>query len=593
MIVLGIHDGHNATAALLKGGRIVACASEERFSRVKNDLGHPFKAIDYVLSASGVSAQDIDIVGLATKETDPIAAKIKREALYSVEDYIREMHDYWEPKLYKNIETSFWMDILEEKKFKNVAPFYNIDFVKKGSNHLWGKKFNEERSRLILEQVKIPPTKIHFLDHHNCHAYYAYFASKIDPSRKTAVVTADGWGDDCNATVSLVKKNVINEICRTGKCDMARIYRFITLLLGMRPNEHEYKVMGLAPYAKDRDKQPAYKVFKELLVVDGLDFRWKKKPPDMYFYFKEKLEGIRFDGVAAGVQLWIEELLSEWVTNIMKVTKADTLCYSGGLSMNVKANKTITELQSVKDFYVPPSGADESLAMGAAFFVASRAGEEVFPLEDAYLGYEVTKAEAGKAVEPFRAGAGYKIVDNPSADMLADLLLKGKVLGRCTGRMEFGARSLGNRAILCDPSKYHNMRLINEKIKFRDFWMPFTPSILSERADDYMLNPKKIHSDYMTIAFNSTPLAREHLKAAIHPYDFTIRPQLVSKDINPEYHSLIKAFERKTGIGALLNTSLNLHGQPIVCTAKEAIETLIKSGLDGMILPGVLVVKGD
>jgi len=199
--------------------------------------------------------------------------------------------------------------------------------------------------------------------------------------------------------------------------------------------------------------------------------------------------------------------------------------------------------------------------------------------------------ESRKAIDVFVDDPNYIIIDNPDVDMIAGLLVEGKVLGRCVGKMEFGARSLGNRAILTNHSKYENIRIINEKIKFRDFWMPFTPSILAERASDYLINPKDIPAQYMTVAFDSTSLARKDLKAAIHPYDFTVRPQIVTPDVNPEFHALISAFERKTGIGALLNTSLNLHGQPIVCTAKDAVDTLVKSGLDGMIFPGILVLK--
>jgi len=176
-------------------------------------------------------------------------------------------------------------------------------------------------------------------------------------------------------------------------------------------------------------------------------------------------------------------------------------------------------------------------------------------------------------------------------ELLADLLAGGKVLARCVGRMEFGARALGNRSILCDPSKPENLNLINQKIKFRDFWMPFTPSILQERADDYLINPKKLQASFMTIAFDSTPRARKDIRAAIHPADFTVRPQLVTRKLNPGYYELIKAFESRTGVGALLNTSLNLHGDPIVCNVADAIKTLVESGLDGVILPGVLILR--
>ncbi len=277
----------------------------------------------------------------------------------------------------------------------------------------------------------------------------------------------------------------------------------------------------------------------------------------------------------------------------MKHTDADALYYSGGLSMNIKANKVIAELPCVKNFYVPPSGGDESLSMGACYYVSVQNKEQQTPLKDGYLGYSSTIEESKLAASSFKTNTNYEVVYNASNELIADLLVQGKVLGRCVGNMEFGARSLGNRAIICNASKYEQLRIINEKIKFRDFWMPFTPSILADRANDYLVNSKKLPAEYMTLAFDSTDLAKDHLKAAIHPYDFTIRPQLVSPETNPEYYALIKAFEKKTGIGGLLNTSLNLHGYPIVCTASEAIHTMINSGLDGMILPGVLILKKD
>jgi carbamoyltransferase len=157
--------------------------------------------------------------------------------------------------------------------------------------------------------------------------------------------------------------------------------------------------------------------------------------------------------------------------------------------------------------------------------------------------------------------------------------------------MEFGARALGNRSIVCDPSRPDAVRIINEKIKGRDFWMPFAPSILAERRDDYIEGMAEAEARYMTLAFDSRPLAREHLRAAVHPYDFTVRPQIVDREVNPEWHDLIRAFERRTGIGAILNTSFNLHGEPIVCTAADAVSTLCRSGLDGVILPGLLALR--
>jgi len=591
MIILGLHDGHNATAALVVDGKVVACASEERFSRRKNDCGYPVRAIDSILAQAGIKPQQIDLVALSTQNANPFALKLKRESVFKISDYIRENHEYWKPLLYENRTTDFWHRALKDSRFAATNYPYNIDFVHTLPKEQWGPAFNRERQRLIIEHLHISEDKIILVDHHSAHAIYAYFASPRSNKGKAVVVTADGWGDGCNATISVPEGDGLKEIHRTAMCNIARMYSWTTLLLGMKPHEHEYKVMGLAPYAKTYLRDMAYQVYQETLVVDGLDFKWQKKPGDMYFYFREKFEGLRFDGIAAGLQLWVETLLTEWITNIMKHTKAEVLYYSGGLSLNVKANKTLAELPVVKDLFVPPSGGDESIAMGAALLVSRQKGQKLTALRDAYLGCAPTKEQALAAIAGIAKDQAYKVVNNPTDEMLADLLAQGKVLGRCVGQMEFGARSLGNRAIICDPSRREQLRAINEKVKFRDFWMPFTPSILAERAKDYLVNPKNIGAEYMTTAFDSTPLAQDHLKAAIHPYDFTARPQLVSPDTNREYYNLLKAFEKKTGIGGVLNTSLNLHGIPIAGSAADAVEILTNSGLDGLILPGVLVLK--
>lgn len=594
MLILGIHDGHNATAAVIKDGKIIACISEERFSRTKNEAGYPLRAVNHLLHTLDIQPQQLDAIALATKDQEnPISFKIKSDTVFRVDDYRRLMHEYWRPLLYENTETDFWQRIWNEPRFKENNALYDIEFVKNTPKEKWREAFTNERIRFISDHLRILPDKIHLIDHHTAHAHYAYYASRHFEDQKAAVITADSWGDECNATISIVKDGKLKEINRTPMCMLARTYRFMTLLLGMKPLEDEYKVMGLAPYARDYIRNPVYQIFKETLVVDGIDFKWNKKPPDLYFYFREKLEGLRFDKIAGGLQLWLEEMLSEWITNIMEYTKTEFVYYSGGLSMNVKANKIIAELPNLKCLYVPPSGSDESIAMGAAYKVALDMGDEAYLLEHAYIGFgsAPTKDEIKSTIQHFLKREGYQVIEFPRDELIADILASGKVLGRCCGEMEFGARALGNRSILCDPSKYENIKLINDKIKFRDFWMPFAPSILKERAQDYIINPKGLEAYYMTIAFDSTPLARRDLKAAVHPYDYTIRPQVITAEQNPEYYSLIKAFEKKTGIGALLNTSFNLHRKPIVRTTEDAVEAFVNSGLDGLILPDTLIMK--
>lgn len=593
MIALGINEDHNATVAIVKDGRVLACASEERFAGVKNDVGYPRKAIEFVFSETKISPMDCDCVVYSSYEQDPVQLKIKRLTRFTVQDYVQEMYEYWKPLLYENFSSGYWDDLQANPYFSNPeGVYYNFDFLKNTPGAKWPEAFRRERKELVHRHLGIPTEKTIFVDHHSAHAHYAYFAAPIDRAKKTVVVTADGWGDGCNATISIAQGNIIREIHRTTMCNLARIYRWITLILGFKPNEHEYKVMGLAPYAKDYVKQPAYEIFKKTLVVDGIDFKWNKRPKDMYFYFKEQFEkgGVRFDGIAGGLQQWVEEMTVQWISNVLRKLKADSLVLSGGLSMNVKVNRAIARLPQIKEFFVAPSGGDDSLCMGAAFIVCSRE-DYIQPLTHVYLGSSPNYAEVEAALRKYNADGQFDILQRPTVDKIAELLVQEKVIARCAGPMEFGARALGNRSILCNPSKWGNVRKINEKIKFRDFWMPFTPTILSERANDYLVNPKRLKAPFMTIAFDSTELAKEQIVAAIHPYDFTVRPQVLEKEVNPEYHSIIKAFEKRTGIGAILNTSLNLHGKPIARTAFDAVHIFVNSGLDGLVLPETLLLK--
>ena len=185
-----------------------------------------------------------------------------------------------------------------------------------------------------------------------------------------------------------------------------------------------------------------------------------------------------------------------------------------------------------------------------------------------------------------------KLTTGVGPEEIASLLSEGKIIARCSGRMEFGLRALGNRSILADPRRPDTVRKINQAIKFRDFWMPFTPTILAERQHDYIINPKSLKSPFMTMAFDSTELARKELVATLHPADLTARPQVLEEKRNPEYYSIVKAFEKITGVGGVLNTSFNLHGYPVVLGPEEAIFTFENSELDGLLMNDILIMRG-
>ena len=435
MIILGINEDHNATIAIIKDGRVIYAASEERITRLKNDVGYPYQTIDNALREIGLHGSDIDyVVYTLTSLQNPLQFKIKKISTFKIADYIREMHEHWKPLLIDKKPSHFWETIIKEPRFENIKnQYYNFDFIKTAPADKWGELFNEERIRLIRGQIGIAREKIIFQNHHFCHASFAYHASQINTTRSVAVVTADGWGDGENATIWLVKDGLWAKVHGTALCNLARVYRYITLLLGMKPFEHEYKVMGLAPYAKDYILEPAYKVFKDTLMVDGLDFKWRNKPQDMYFYFRDKLEGMRFDGIAAGLQKWCEELVVEWINNILGHLKVDSLVYSGGLSMNVKINQAIAEIPGIKHFFVPPSGGDESTPIGAAYSICVQQGVPTYPLDNGYLGYSLLDSEVEELIKKYKIRRNHNVINNVSIEEIVNrhppphhLMLRGK-----------------------------------------------------------------------------------------------------------------------------------------------------------------------
>lgn len=590
MVILGVTESHTCTAALMVDGEIVAAASEERFSRRKGEQGFPKKAIEFCIQQMP-SGRSLDSVVLSVYDLTPENLMISRADKFSVHDHVKSQHRYFKRYLIDGVSINdanrdFYGPLIDKVDLAETN--YQWDGFRLVFNQNEDiENFRKVRIKTVKECTGVDEERIHFIDHHGCHAAYAYFASPFR-GKDTLVLTMDGIGEGKNATISIGNDHAIDELYHTNKCSIGRMWRYITLLLGMKPEEHEYKVMGLAPYAKVYMLTEVEAILDEYQGVDGISFFYKKKPKDLYFYHKEVLEGYRFDAIAGGLQSHTEQIIEQWVRNCIGKTGIHRVVFSGGVAMNIKVNKVIAEMPEVEEFYVAPSGGDESIALGGCYYENMRNGLLSKPLERVYLGPAVQNEDIENALR----GHGFKVVRGAGKHGLARLIAEGKIIARCVGRMEFGARALGNRSIIADPSRWDTVTKINSKIKFRDFWMPFTPTILDERADEYFQNPKGIDASFMTIAFDSTPLGEEIFKAAIHPHDKTIRPQVIKRKDNPEYYDLIKEFENLTGIGGMLNTSFNLHGEPIVCTPRDAIHTFVNSGLDMLLMNDYLISKG-
>jgi len=567
-IVLGVHDGHNASAALLRDGRIEFALQEERLTRVKNQGDAPGGAVRAALALANAAV---------VRAPAPVVALNGRYMNYR--QWRREtiLRDYAHcSSLGSRLKQSF--------KTSAVDRVYQRQRAAERARHL---------GAIGLRKGQLAP-----VEHHQAHAAAAYFTSPWGRTGgKVLVLTCDGAGDRLSATVSVGEDGRITRLAQVSEHDsIGRLYALVTRRLGMCPLEHEYKVMGLAPYgANSREAQDVARELEGLFefTADGLGWRRKKGVPSLYAAYEflgGLLEGRRFDWVAAGAQHFIERMLTRWVTGAVRETGIGRIACSGGVFMNVKANLAILELPEVENMFVFPSCGDESNSIGAACFAAAQQGEAIAPLGAIYYGEPITDTEAEAALEDARARLRFDWVPDIESKVARELATGG-IIARAKGAAEFGARALGNRSILARADSPSAVRTINQAIKNRDFWMPFAPAILAERAGRYYEKPKPVESPYMMFAFRTRPERRAALAGAQHPCDFTTRPQEVRAEHNPQFHRLLEEYESITGEAAVLNTSFNLHGEPIVYRARDAVDVFLRSGLEHMALGNWWVEK--
>lgn len=588
MYILGVYNGHNATAVLLKSGKVIACASEERFNNIKNFVGFPKKAIDYCLQNAGIASSDLDLITIPTQIMAPIyAARASQE-----NDLVIAVLKF----LYKSVflMRKIWGEFAYRSEvFRLVGNLvYTFLLFTVGIIDI-----NKEKAYLA-KYFKVDRRKILCFNHHLSHAAAAYYASPFN-KEQALVFTLDGEGDNISGSVNVFsgrKIKVLSKIPRDSS--LGYLFEAVTEFLGMKPNEHEYKVMGLAPYAKEKEVEKKLKILRKLIYLDKKNpfiFRSKFNTLHTAKYLEKHFKKVRFDIVAAAFQKLLEEKICEWIKSSIQITKIHTVILGGGVFMNVKVNQKVAETDGVKRIFVMPSCGDESIPLGSAYLGFLKLDGDINNLSaiaDLYWGPHYSNSDIEKYLTLHKIRQKFSIIKVKEPEkVIARLLAGGEIVARMNGRMEFGARALGNRSILANPSNMQTVKVINEMIKSRDFWMPFAPSILSERVKDYIKNPKNIFSPFMMMTFDSMPLAQNELMAALHPYDLTLRAQYVTEEVNSTYYRLIKEFECLTGIGGVLNTSFNLHGFPIVKGPQEALFTFENSGLRYLMMENYLISK--
>lgn len=581
--ILGLNFGHDATVVLIKDGEVIEAMMEERFTRVKKYVGFPHEALDYLKQKYAIDK--FSHVFVDAKDTG-------YHIINSKEEVIRYRNNYPDGRRFKKAIIS--LSSLGSLVYKTKDFLNHANFILQDRKTTVNKFLEREFPGAIITNVP----------HHLSHAWAAIPFLK-DVSKRHLIFTLDGEGDGLCGSINIYEKNDIKVLHEFKHIhSLGLLYGSVVDLLGMTRNEHEFKVMGLAPYAKASSGEKVYKKLRELLWFDA-EAMELKSTIDMRratsYLLSHDFHQHRFDSLAYGIQKLTEELVKEIVkTSIAKYNCAD-IALGGGVFMNVKANQYLREMPEVKSLVVPPSCGDESIAIGNAVYgyqqLHNKSLVGLKPITNLYLGSSYSNDEIKKAIDEykFEAPVVTTFFDAKSESTIekkvAELLAQNQVIGRFKGRAEWGARALGNRSILANPSSRENVKLINEMIKGRDFWMPFATSLLYEKRNDYLVDADAYLAPFMAITFKTKPKAHTDLIAALHPYDLTSRPQMVEQKINPEYHALISHFEKLTGVGGILNTSFNLHGEPNVEQPVDAIRTFMLSGLPYLAIGDYLLQK--
>lgn len=570
MPTLAINEGINSSVVVSEDGAIVFALQEERVGRVKNFMGFPHESLAFTLEYLGISPGDFDAVCLSNL-TSP---RFTKESFYR------------------------WYDETADRPLRG-----SIESERARSVGRWLRERGASNSDEMVDSLgrhglaDLPLRRTH---HHLNHAASAYYGLRARPDESYLVLTLDGGGDGDCGHVYRGEHGQLELLAATpGGHSLGQLYARVTHLMGMTPHEHEYKVMGLAPYADAERVDPYVALLRKYLDLDeqnplvfkrGTAEPTHMQQPRLQYDFRR----VRFDTLSGAIQSFTEELLCRWVQAAVRETGIPRVLASGGVFMNVKANKLISELPEVEYFDVFPSCGDESLPFGAvwveeAAHLVDRSGREVLPT---YSLGPAADSDLGDARSRYSGRVELRELSDPEAKC-AELLAEGEIVARCAGRMEFGARALGNRSILADPSSATVVPIINQMIKHRDFWMPFAPAMLAERAAEYVIVPSSLPADdpapFMMHTFDTTD-RRDDIVAAAHPQDGTARAQTVSASAGG-FHRLISEFDRRTGRAAVLNTSFNLHGFPIVMGACDAIDVLLRSSLENLVVGDVLITK--
>ena len=581
MNILGINAYHgNASAAVVCDGQLVAAVEEERFNRVKYAAGFPAQAIRYCLQEANLKLTEIDHVAVPRNPYARLGTKL----FYALR-----------------------MPSFARTRLKVLAKFTGI-------REALAQAFDAAPASIAA--------KFHHIEHHQAHLASAFFVSPFD---RAALLSADGLGDFASTmwgAGSGHRMQIHGAIAFPHSLGM--YYTAVTQYLGFPKFGDEYKVMGLAAYG-----QPEHlDVFREVVRFNangaangfrlGLDyFTHQRSGPEMSWAEADKTPILgplfsaqmprrlgptrtpeqplepRHRNLAASLQARLEEVYLGMLGKLARGTGLKSVCLAGGVAFNCVANGKIFDATPVEHVYVQPAAGDAGLAIGAAYYVwHQKLGKpRCFVMDHAYWGHGFSTAQIRAAIETSGLSRdGYKITELPDEELsrrAAAIIADGKILGWFQGRAEWGPRALGNRSIVADPRRPDMKDILNRRIKHREIFRPFAPSILTEATGDWF---EKSHpSPFMTLAYAVRPEKRAQIPAPTH-VDGTGRLQTVTREANPRYHALISAFRELTGVPVVLNTSFN-DNEPIVCRPEEAIDCFLRTQMDALVLDAFLIQK--
>jgi carbamoyltransferase len=594
MYILGISAFyHDSAACLIKDGEIIAAVQEERFTRKKHDANFPENAIRFCLKFANIDVELLDSIVFYEKPF------LKFERL--LETYLA-----FAPSGFASFSKAMpiW---IKDKLFQKTVLINKLTDVL-GSKVNWSE-------RLL------------FSEHHLSHAASAFYPS---PFKNAAVLTLDGVGEWTTTSIAIGKSSdlkIVNEIHFPHSLGL--LYSAFTYYIGFKANSGEYKVMGLAPYGKPRY---ADLILKNLITVNAngsfyLDMSYFNYATGLTMTNKkfDKLFGgpprkpeseltQREMDLASSIQKVIEYVILKIAQFIAKTTKEKNLCLAGGVALNCVANGVLLRKKIFDNIWVQPAAGDAGGALGAAlsaWYLHYKNNRKIIPkkncMKGAYLGPEFTDTEIENELKACDA-VFKKLTQEELIEQVADLLVDKKAIGWMQGRMEFGPRALGGRSIIADPRSPSMQKQLNLKVKYRESFRPFAPSILREDVKDWFEND--LDSPYMLLVdkilnnkrktmtnvekslfgINKLNVSRSTVPAITH-VDYSARIQTVSKDINPLYHSLILKFKEKTGCPLIINTSFNVRGEPIVCTPRDAFKCFMGTELDILVIGNFLLVK--